>query len=86
MLVLHACWTFPIVDMNPTHDRSFIAFDRLRPLCGVALTAADHVQRLKAFSTAFVLGFYHQASHLFQALVPFRKIWPDHLDRLLFLA
>jgi hypothetical protein len=67
--------------MHPTHDGSFIALDRLRPLCGIALPTADHVQRLKAFPTAFVLGCYHQASHICQALVPFRKIWADHLDR-----
>jgi hypothetical protein len=86
MAILHGCWPFRIVEMHPVHDRAFIALRRLRPLAGIALTASDHVQRLKAFPAALVFCCYDQAANIFKALVPFGEIWAYHLDRLLFLA
>ena len=75
MTILHSRWTLRIVHMHPVHDRPFVAIGGLRPLCGIALSCADLIQRLKAFPAAFVFRFHPQAAHLFGTLVPFGEIW-----------
>ena len=75
MLIVHAVRPLRIVEMNPVHNCSFVAIDRLRPLRGIALPSSDDIQSLKAFAATFVLGFNDKSSDLFHALVPFGEIW-----------
>lgn len=54
-----------------------------RPLRGVLLSAADHVQRLIAFARSSMARGYRQLAQLFHRLSPLRKVWSDHLNTLI---
>lgn len=77
-LIGDTLWPKFIVAMHPFQHGLFLAIDLLGPLAGIFLPTADHVQRLKPFSTAKMFGFKRQAPHLFRILVPFGKVWSDH--------
>jgi hypothetical protein len=72
MVIAQTLWASLVVAMHPFQDCLFLPLDLLGPLAGIFLAAADHVQGLKPFSTAGMLGFEGQLPDIFGTLLPFK--------------